>query len=84
MAQMVVRNIDECVHRGLKDLAARNGVSLEEQVRRVLTAAARAAAQPRRTAGEALDEVRRRHRVRLRPDEVVKLRGGVRPADFGG
>ena len=42
MAQVVIRNIDEDAMRRLKLRAARNGVSLERELRTILTEAARA------------------------------------------
>lgn len=42
MAQVVIRNIDEEAMRRLKLRAARKGVSLERELRTILTEAARA------------------------------------------
>lgn len=42
MAQVVIRNIDDAAMRRLKSRAARKGVSLESELRTILTAAARA------------------------------------------
>jgi len=42
MAQVVIRNIDDAVIRRLKSRAARRGVSLERELRTILTEAARA------------------------------------------
>ena len=39
MVAMNIRNLDASVHRGLKERAARHGVSMEEEVRRILTQA---------------------------------------------
>jgi plasmid stability protein len=36
MAQLIVRNLEESVKRKLKQRAARNGRSMEEEVRRIL------------------------------------------------
>jgi antitoxin FitA len=41
MAQVVIRNIDEDAMRRLKSRAARKGVSLERELRTILTEAAR-------------------------------------------
>lgn len=41
MAQVVIRNIDEDAMRRLKERAARKGVSLERELRTILTDAAR-------------------------------------------
>jgi antitoxin FitA len=41
MAQVVIRNIDEEAMRRLKSRAARKGVSLESELRTILTEAAR-------------------------------------------
>ena len=43
MSQLLVRNLDEGVVRKLKKLAAENGVSTEEQHRRLLAEAVEAA-----------------------------------------
>jgi plasmid stability protein len=42
VAQVVIRNIDEDAMRRLKSRAARKGVSLESELRMILTEAARA------------------------------------------
>jgi antitoxin FitA len=42
MAQVVIRNIDDDAMRRLKSRAARKGVSLERELRTILTEAARA------------------------------------------
>ena len=42
MAQVVIRNIDEDAMRRLKSRAARKGISLERELRTILTEAARA------------------------------------------
>ncbi|MBI1733591.1 MAG: hypothetical protein HYR51_00310 [Candidatus Rokubacteria bacterium] len=42
MAQVVIRNIDDAAMRRLKSRAARKGVSLESELRTILTEAARA------------------------------------------
>jgi plasmid stability protein len=39
MAQIVVRNIEDGVMQGLKELAQRHGVSAEEEVRRLIAGA---------------------------------------------
>jgi plasmid stability protein len=39
MAQLIVRNLEESVKRKLKQRAARNGQSMEEEVRRILRSA---------------------------------------------
>jgi plasmid stability protein len=41
MASMTIRNIDDGVKHDLRQIAARNGHSLEEEARRALTAHAR-------------------------------------------
>ena len=60
MAQVVIRNLDDAVIRRLKSRAARKGVSLERELRTILTEAAwadrtgfdeRAAAFRRKLAG---------------------------------
>ena len=42
MAQVVIRNIDDAAMRRLKSRAARKGISLERELRTILTEAARA------------------------------------------
>jgi plasmid stability protein len=42
MAQVLIRNIDDAAMRRLKSRAARKGVSLERELRTILTDAARA------------------------------------------
>ena len=42
MAQVVIRNIDDAAMRRLKSRAARKGISLERELRTILTDAARA------------------------------------------
>jgi plasmid stability protein len=39
MAQLIVRNIEDSIARQLKERAAANGVSMEEEHRRILRAA---------------------------------------------
>ena len=39
MVAMNIRNLDPKVHRELKERAARRGISMEEEVRRILTQA---------------------------------------------
>ncbi len=39
MVAMNIRNLDPGVHRALKERAARRGISMEEEVRRILTQA---------------------------------------------
>jgi plasmid stability protein len=39
MAQIVIPNIDEAVIEGLRRRAGANGISIEEQARRILTSA---------------------------------------------
>lgn len=41
MSQITIRNVDEYVLERLKDQAARNGRSLEAEVRRILASAAK-------------------------------------------
>lgn len=47
MAQFTVRNLEEEVKIGLKQRAARHGCSFEEEVRRILRAAAQEGTQHR-------------------------------------
>lgn len=82
MPQMVVRNIDKEVQQGLRKLAERNGVSVEEQVRRILAAAV-AGGGERPSAGQVLRALRERFpEARLEEGEIVELRSPIRPVDF--
>ena len=47
MASLTIRNLDEAVKQGLRRRAAERGVSMEEEARAVLRAAALAPAGPR-------------------------------------
>jgi plasmid stability protein len=80
MAQIIVRNLDEAVKRGLRERAVRNGKSMEEEARDVL----RAAVEPRADVG-----VRLGTRIAARfagiglDGDIDEFRGeAVRPADF--
>lgn len=80
MAQLIVRNIEEIVKRRLRERAARNGRSMEEETRLVLRAAvAFEAAQPERL-GSAI--AARFAGVGLETP-ILELHGeSARPADF--
>ncbi len=81
MPQMVVRDIPSEVHRRLKELAARNGVNAEEQVRRLIAAAVRG--EKPRKAGEVLAEIRRRHPGGyFKEGEFKELRSPIKPVDL--
>ena len=81
MAQIIVRNLDDEVKRGLRERAERRGKSMEEEVRDILRASViqEASAVPNlgttiaaRFAGIGLDE------------PIAELHGEIaRPADFG-
>lgn len=81
MPQMVVRNIEKDVQQGLRELAERNGVSVEEQVRRILAAAV-AGGDERPTAGQVLRALRARYPDGFEDGEIVELRSPVRVVDF--
>ena len=81
MPQMVVRNLDQDVHDGLKEMAERNGVSVEEQVRRILAAAV-AGGQERPSAGQILRALRERYPEGFVEGEITELRSPVRPAEL--
>ena len=74
MAQVVIRNIDEDAMRRLKSRAARKGVSLERELRTILTAAAHAdrSANPVRSAWAA--EFRRKLVGRRHSDSTRLIR----------
>ena len=80
MAQLVVRNIEETVKRRLRERAARNGRSMEEEARDVLRAAvALEAGQPERL-GSAIAA---RFAGAGLETPIAELRGErARPADF--
>ncbi len=77
MANMSVRNIDDETYRGLRVRAARHGVSMEEEVRRILQTAVMA---PERLGDLALAYFGPEHGVRLEipereVDEPLQLGG---------
>lgn len=80
MAQLVVRNIEETVKRRLRERAARNGRSMEEEARDVLRAAvALEASRPQRL-GSAIAA---RFAGAGLETPIAELRGEpARPADF--
>ena len=80
MPQMVVRDIPMGVHRQLKELAARNGVNAEEQVRRLIADAV--CGTKSRNAGEVLADIRRRYPLGFEDGEIPELRGRIEPVDF--
>ena len=81
LAQLIVRNLDEGVKRGLQERARRHGKSVEAEVRDILAASVAEARAPAaglgtaisaRFAGAGLDE------------PIPEWRGTpVKPADFG-
>lgn len=71
MAQVVIRNIDEDAMRRLKSRAARNGVSLERELRTILTEAARA---DRTGFGERASAFRRKLADRRHSDSTRLIR----------
>ena len=71
MAQVVIRNIDDEAMRRLKARAARRGVSLERELRTILTEAARA---DRTGFGERAAAFRRRLAGRRHSDSTTLIR----------
>ena len=71
MAQVVIRNIDEDAMRRLKSRAARKGVSLERELRAILTAAAHA---DRTGFAERAGEFRRKLVGRRHSDSTLLIR----------
>jgi len=74
MPQILVRNLDEKVVRRLKDLAKRNGRSLQAEVRQILE---QASDEPKLDHAEALklaDEIRRRFAGRRVSDSAELIR----------
>ena len=73
MAQLVVRQLEETLVRQLRERAAKAGISMEEEHRRILRAALRGTRQPRDFKEHLLaipagseDAVFERHRTRSR------------------
>lgn len=89
MAQLLVRNIDEDVKARLKARAARNGRSLEAEVREVLRAAVSPAAQPleplpRPGLGTRMAAIFAGHGLTEEEAAAMELRGfTLEPPDFG-
>ncbi len=71
MAQVVIRNVDDEAMRRLKARAARKGVSLERELRTILTEAARA---DRTGFGERAAAFRRRLAGRRHSDSTTLIR----------
>ena len=70
MVAMNIRNLDPKVHRGLKERAARRGISMEEEVRRILTQAV-SPSEPDNLAALFLSTFGARHGVALEvPDRA--------------
>lgn len=75
MASLTIRNLDEAVKQGLRRRAAERGVSMEEEARAVLRAAAVASPSPR-DLGEAI-------RARFVPLGGVELGERIPPREPG-
>jgi len=73
MAQVVIRNIDDDAIRRLKSRAARKGVSLERELRTIVTEAARA---DRTGFGERAAAFRRKLTGRRHSDSTALIRRG--------
>ena len=71
MAQVVIRNIDDEAMRRLKSRAARKGVSLERELRTILTEAVRA---DRAGFAERAEAFRRKLADRRHSDSTVLIR----------
>lgn len=81
MPEMIIRDIPEDHVRRLEELAARHGVSVDDYVRGLIMDAVRK--QGPRTAGEVLEEIRRRHPgVGFEEGEIKELRSPIKPVDF--
>ena len=59
MASVTVRNLPDDVKQSLRERAARNGRSLEDEARRALIALVRREPQPRQSIGEMLYDASR-------------------------
>lgn len=80
MAQFTVRNLEEEVKLGLKQRAARHGCSLEEEVRRILRAAAQDEVPHQYGLGSHIAAYFAQEGL---TEDLPELRGQlVRPADF--
>jgi phosphopantothenoylcysteine decarboxylase/phosphopantothenate--cysteine ligase len=66
MATLTIRNLPDEVAEALRELAARNGRSMEEQVRRILAEQV----MDRRSGLERLDEMLARQPRPTTPDEI--------------
>ena len=80
MAQIIVRNLDEDVKRGLRERAERRGKSMEEEARDILRASVIPKASPVTNLGSAI--AARFAGIGL-DAPIDELRGeAARPADF--
>ena len=92
MLDVLTINLEHDVRARLQRLARDNGVTPVEQVHRLIgaaTATLRDAEREKspndeRSAGEVLDELRRRFAVRFKKGEIVRLSGTVEAVDFSG
>ena len=75
MASLIVRNLDEAVKQGLRRRAAERGVSMEEEARTILRAAAMASPGPR-DLGAAI-------RARFAPLDGVEIAEAIPPRERG-
>lgn len=75
MASLTIRNLDDAVKQGLRRRAAERGVSMEEEARAVLRAAALTSPAPR-DLGAAI-------RARFAPIGGLELLNAVPPRELG-
>ena len=80
MAQVIVRNLEDTVKRKLQRRAARNGRSMEEEIRDILRNAVRDEARPRKGLGTEIAELFKGIELE---EPIEELRGfDIRPPDF--
>ena len=80
MAQVIVRNLEESVKRRLKQRAARNGHSMEQEIREILRNAVRDHARPRKGLGSEIVELFKGIGLE---EPIKELRGyTIQPAKF--
>ena len=80
MAQVIVRNLEDSVKERLQRRAAKNGNSMEEEIRDILRDAVKDDSLPRKGLGTAIAE--RFKRIELKED-IPELRGfDIEPPKF--
>jgi|AVFP01.1.fsa_nt_gi plasmid stability protein len=78
MAQITIRKLPDAVHRALRSKAAREGISAEEQARRIL--AAQLLPEGRPLLGDRLCQMA--HGIAVPDDAFPRDRSGIVPPDF--